>query len=97
MSNAVNIPAPVPIDGGWRVKTLPNGKTVDVLRMMFNYRVVLSRPDGVNIDHGWCYFGHGRTEDGKERTMETAKVAAILAASDWDGTGSPAGFDKQAH
>ena len=92
---------PVPIDGGWHIKDLSDGNCIDVLQMIYNYRVVLSDSgyDGtphMGVVHGWCYFGHGQDEDGKPRNMTTALVAAMLAAQAWDGEGSPAGYDKQA-
>jgi hypothetical protein len=87
-------------DGGWCVKERADHRyCVDVLPMMYNYRIVLSplTPEPhVVYDHGWCYFGHGQTADGTPRTMQTAMVAALLAAAAWDGYGDPPGHDKQA-
>lgn len=92
-------PTPLPT-GGWCVKTRADQRyCIDVLPMMYNYRVVLSptQPTPHQIyDHGWCYFGHGLAADGSPRTMGTALAAAILAAAAWDGYGQPPGFDKQA-
>ena len=91
---------PLPDGGGWCVKTRADGAyCIDVLRMMVNYRVVLSPLSQVphqTYDHGWCYFGHGHTDAGEPRTMRTAAAAAILAAAAWDGYGEPAGYDKRA-
>lgn len=98
-SGVVNFPVgelPQRITGGWHVKDLDGGRCVDVLAMMYNYRVVLSSPDHLFIDHGWCYFGHGTYPDGVPRTMVGALTAAMLAAMVWDGVGAPVGFDKQA-
>lgn len=68
-----------PIDGGY---------CVDVLRMVYNWRlVVTSRPaDEPQHGHcgiiaGWCYFGHGHSEDGRARTMASAHLAAVTAAT----------------
>lgn len=89
--------APTPISGGFHIKVRDDGKVcIDVLRMMYNWRIVLS---DINHDTGYfaayCYFGHGVTDDGTPRTMETAYTAAMLAATVWDGHGDPAGFDKK--
>lgn len=77
----------VRIDGGFHVKALDDQRCVDVMRMLFNWRVVVSDRDHQFIEHAWCYFGTG---------VDTF-TAAVLAAHAWDGTGSPAGFDKQAY
>lgn len=84
------------IAGGWHIKDLDNGMCIDVQKMLFNYRIVLSYPGHIVAEHGWCYFGHGADPQGQPRTMTTAKTAAILAARAWEGHGAPAGFDKQA-
>lgn len=88
--------APAEIPGGWHIKDRGDGMCIDVLQMIYNYRVVLSYPGHQQIQHGWCYFGHGVGSDGVPRTMEAAKLAAVLAAWAWDGYGEPAGYDKQA-
>lgn len=88
-----------PIEGGYCVQLLDGHHCVDVLRMAFNWRVVLSPRSPVPhliAAHGWCYYGHGYTADGQPRTMASAYLAAVAAAQVWDGTGSPLGFDKQA-
>lgn len=85
-----------PIDSGWHIKDIGNGMCIDVLKMLFNYRVVLSHRDHHQYVHGWCYFGHGLDKHGNPRSMESAKLAAILAAAAWNGHGCPPGFDKQA-
>ncbi len=91
-----------PIDGGWCVKTVDGG-CIDILRLMYNYRVVLSghAPNDTGghpttYSRGYCYFGHGYTESGQPRTMRTALLAATAAAMAWDGCGNPAGYDKRA-
>lgn len=89
------VPNAIPIDGGWHIKDLGGGRCVDVMKMLFNYRIVTSGNGHVFAEHGWCYFGHG-VDDGKLRTMQTALVAAVLAAAAWNGVGSPDGYDKQA-
>ncbi len=82
---------PVPIDCGWHIKMRDDGEAcIDVLQMLYNYRIVLSSPNHMTHEHGWCYFGHGG------KTMEDARLAAFAAAMVWDGYGSPPGFDKQA-
>ena len=92
---------PTPLaDGGWCVKIRADQQfCIDVLPMMYNYRVVLSPITSSRHQtyaHGWCYFGHGVTEDGVPRTMRSAKAAALMAAAAWDGYGHPPGYDKQA-
>jgi hypothetical protein len=69
-----------PIEGGFHVKDLPDGRCVDVMRMIFNWRVVRTAArdaDGAHLwfDRGWCYQGTG------EQTLLVA-VTAVLA---WDG------------
>ena len=85
-----------PIDGGFHVKDLNDEHCVDVMRLAYDWRVVLGRRGHVIYDHGWCYFGHGHDENGHPRSMHTARLRAIAAAIAWDGTGSPDGYDKQA-
>jgi hypothetical protein len=87
---------PVIIHGGYHVKTLPDGRCVDVLKMLYNWRVVLSEPTHQFVAHGWCYFGHGQDSEGRTRTMDSAMVAALFAAKIWDGRGEPPGYDKKA-
>ncbi|WP_420879028.1 hypothetical protein [Rhodococcus sp. (in: high G+C Gram-positive bacteria)] len=90
------------IDGGWCIKTSPDGAfCIDVIRMMFNYRVLKSRIDRDGSKHrecesGYCYFGHGVDASGSPRTMNTAYHAAMAAAIAWDGVGHPPGYDKKA-
>lgn len=81
-----------PIDGGWCIKVRDDGEyCIDVMQMLFSYRVVLSiHPGHMFIEHGWCYFAQG------QRTMPQALMAAVLAANVWDGYGAPMGYDKQA-
>jgi hypothetical protein len=88
-----------PIMGGYHVKDLPDGRCVDVMQMMYNWRLVVSLPfpsSHVQIEHAWCYFGHGLDAEGHPRSMELAFLAAIAAARVFDGQGSPVGADKQA-
>lgn len=91
---------PVPIDGGWCIKTLDDQYCVDVRKMLFNYRIVLTRRtssgEHAGHTHAWCYYGHGLDTGGRPRTMQTAYLAAILAAQAWDGVGAPDGYDRQA-
>jgi hypothetical protein len=79
-----------PIEGGYRVRATDE-YLVDVMLMMFNWRVVVTLPEeeGTFHLHGFCYFG--RTEESFQRA-----VAAALA---WEDplNGTPPGFDKQAY
>lgn len=91
------------IDGGWCVKVLPHGSAcVDVLKMLFNYRVVISPRMAGRSEHpesysrGYCYFGHGHDGEGQQRSMPGAFLSALAAARVWDGVGDPQGFDKRA-
>lgn len=88
-----------PIPGGYCVKILADGDAcVDVLRMLFNWRIVVSPRifSEVHTTHlaGFCYFGHGNYDDGTSRSMTSAYVAALGAAWLWDGQGEPLGYDK---
>lgn len=89
-----------PLPGGWHVKTLPDGRCVDVMRQLYNWRLVVG-PAGHDprdsYEHGWCYFGHGKDpHTGRPRSMGTAFNAAMIAALTWNGRGAPPGFDKEA-
>ena len=88
-----------PIYGGWHVKNLLDGRCIDVMQQLYNWRLVIG-PAGHDpyacYEHGWCYFGHGRDIDGRERNMSTAFHAAMAAALVWDGQGTPPGYDKEA-
>lgn len=64
-----------PIDGGWHVKDLPDGRCVDVLTMIYNYRLVRSDRDHSSYDRGWCYQGTG----------PATLLTTITAALAWDG------------
>lgn len=82
-----------PIEGGYHVKDLPDGKCVDVLRMIFNWRVVrtnLKLDDGTHasLDRGWCYQGTG---------LESF-LRAVGEALAWDGADDtePEGWVKRA-
>lgn len=80
-----------PIDGGFHVRDCDGGhRCIDVLRMVYNWRVVRSDRAHQGIDAAFCYFGHSGT------SMEQAFVNAVLAAQAWDGVGEPAGYDKRA-
>lgn len=86
------------IEGGWHVKVRDDGECcIDVMQMLFSYRIVLTlHPGHEFIEHGWCFFGHGVDDTGRPRTMAAARLAAFAAALAWDGYGSPTGYDKQA-
>lgn len=88
--------------GGYCVKRLDDERCVDLMRMLLNWRIVVTyRPDDPRwphefMEHGWCYFGHGVDEQGHPRTMPAAYLRALAAIELWDGTGGPPDFDKQA-
>jgi hypothetical protein len=100
MTELVETPTPSP--GGWHVKDAADGEhCIDVLQMMYGYRVVLAdkRPGHREhwlLDGAWCYFGSGVDENGQQRCMMQAMVNATLAAEAWDGSGEPPGYDKVA-
>lgn len=97
VSELADIAAFETIPGGWHIKTRDDGeRCIDVMQMIYNYRIVLSYPGHRVIEHGWCYFGHGEDADGRPRTMGAALLAAVSAALVWDGYGEPVGYDKQA-
>jgi hypothetical protein len=89
-----------PILGGFHIKSRDDGLfCIDVMQMLYNYRVVLSHANPVphqQIQHGWCYYGHGVDGEGLPRSMPQALLRAVTAAEVWDGYGAPVGFDKQA-
>ena len=95
--------APVPILGGYHVKDTADGQhCIDVMRMLYNWRLVLAPKPPLALREHWvvdaafCYFGHGVDAQGRERTMEQAYLNALAAAQVWDGTGEPVGYDKRA-
>lgn len=85
---------------GFHVKDSHDGRhRIEVHRMLYNWRLVtvpVAWPD--SIARGWCYYGHGINEHGRERTMSDAFVASVAAAHVWDGDDAtePAGFNKRA-
>lgn len=92
MSNppGVNMPG-IPlqkIEGGYRIKLSDDGRHhIDVLLMLFNWRVVTTPTDcPLMYDRGWCYFGRD----------ESSFVRAVMAAWVWDGAddSEPSGYDK---
>ena len=89
---------PQPIDGGWHVKTRDDGAyCIDILEMMYNYRIVLSPTSSEHrfYDHGWCYFATGRDADGNVRSRRVALLTTMAIAHQWDGYGDPPGYDKK--
>lgn len=78
------------VQGGYRIKQTDE-YYVDVMLMMFNWRLVvgLTEMDGLTYEHGYCYFG---TDLG---TFARA-VAAGIAWTDPLNT-DPEGFDKKAY
>lgn len=78
------------IDGGYRLQATDE-HIVDCMRMLFNWRLVVTTPeeDGRSYRHGFCYFGRDAA------TMHRA-IAAGLAWAD-PLTSAPEGYDKQAY
>jgi hypothetical protein len=75
-----------PIDGGFRVKETET-HYIDVLRMIFNWRVARSPKEcGWSYDRHWCFAG----------TSFVTLLRAVSAAAEWDGADdtSPAGWNK---
>lgn len=87
---------------GWHVKDADDGiHCIDVLQMMYGFRLVLSdkRPGHREhwiLDGAWCYFGSGTDKYGLPRSMEQAMFNACCAAATWSGYGEPPGYDKVA-
>ncbi len=77
-----------PIDGGWRIKTTVDGRYhVDVMAMMFGYRVVRTPVVApYYYDRHWCYVTTG----------PVTLLLAVLAANAWDGADDtePDGWNK---
>lgn len=95
----VNTDGPVLIYGGYHVKNIGGGRCIDVMRQLYNWRLVIGPSDHDPYgcyEHGWCYFGHGTDANGHPRDMATAFLAAIAAAEVWDGHDTPPGYDKEA-
>lgn len=92
-----------PIDGGYHVRDSEDGLyCIDIMRMLYNWRIVRSpKNEGISehrlVDGGWCFYGHGLDDQGKERTMATAQMRAAMVALVWDGQGDPPMFDRRAH
>lgn len=96
-------PELTPILGGFCVRRLDDHRCLDVLRTFYNHRLVVTqRPADrehngrEDIESAWCYYGHGHYADGAPRTMQTAFMAAVGAALEWDGDGTPPGANKRA-
>jgi hypothetical protein len=71
---------------GWRVKSTATHH-LDVVIMMFNYRIVTTRRDMPGIyDRYWCYAGRS----------PAVLLAAVAAAFAWDGSDDtePVGWNK---
>lgn len=75
------------IQGGYHVKDLPDGRCVDVMIMLWNWRVVRSDQGHMGMDRGWCYEGTGPA------TFQRAVVQALT----WDGADDtePEGWIKR--
>lgn len=77
-----------PIDGGMRIKLNDAGTHyIDVLAMLYNYRIVLTPIDRpMFIDRHWCYAGLGGP----------MLLRAAAAAYAWDGAldTEPVGWNK---
>ena len=78
------------IGDGYCVHRPDSEHCVDVLRMIWNWRVVLTaRKDGdphLTHERGYCYFG----------LDYPVFLRALKAARAWDGQGDPEGYDKRA-
>jgi len=73
-------------DGGFRVKETPT-HWVDVVRMIYNWRVARTPKDApMTYDRHWCFAGTGWK----------SLVVAVLAATEWDGGDAtdPPGWNK---
>jgi hypothetical protein len=83
------VDTPQVIDGGWRVKASDDGRHyIDVMPMLFNYRVVTTpvvAPWLLPARH-WCYAGKGHG----------ALLRAMAAAMAWSGADGtePLGWNK---
>lgn len=76
------------VSGGLRVKETETA-WVDVMRMIYNWRVVRVLKDSPEtVDRAWCYYG----------TDIATLLRAVEAAIAWDGGDgtAPAGWDKDA-
>lgn len=74
------------IEGGWRIKQTQH-HYIDVMRMMFNYRIVTTPVSFPMVyDRHWCYQG----------TDSRAFTHAVVAAAMWDGSDDtePEGWNK---
>lgn len=62
-------------------KTLADGRIVELIKMIYNYRLYVSLPEryGSSYDDCWCY-------------QEFASAGAAFAS--WDGEGEPIGWNK---
>lgn len=78
-----------PIDGGFHIKPAATpGLCIDVMRMLFNWRIVRSDDmHAFGYDRGWCYAGTG---------LDTF-LRAVGEAAAWDGADdtSPEGWIKE--
>ncbi len=62
-------------------KKLPDGRIVELFKMLYNYRIYVSLPErhGVSYEDCWCYQGY-----------PDARAAFEL----WDGEGEPLFWNK---
>ena len=63
------------IKGGFHIKDLGNGKCVDVMLQLFNWRLVRSDVSHRVVDRAWCYAGLGKA----------TLLLAVGEALCWDG------------
>jgi len=85
LSELTSAPVTV-IDGGFRVKETPD-HWVDVVRMIYNWRVARTPKDApMTHDRHWCFAGTGWK----------SLAIAVLAATEWDGGDftDPPGWNK---
>lgn len=64
-------------------RELPDGRLVELWRMLFTFRITITSPqnDGICWDDAWC-FTDGRLSE------------AVFAFQSWDGEGEPVGWNK---
>ena len=89
-ATALQIAGMEQVDGGYRIAETSD-YVIDLQRMLFNLRLVVSRAEDYDYMalHGYCYFGTGRT----------AFLAAAVAGFHWTDplNTAPLAFNKKAY